>query len=219
MSTDCGSLPLYCRVVMTGSYISPFQARTVAGSATPVTFGDLSDEELDAVLEDVAATTMQDICSFRWASIVSDVTGCFATLMSNTDEITQQLGGSSSSALSGVAALILLVLSTPVAFVRNLLVLAMEAPFSNATGLLLLGLLVPAMLLFVPQTYSPTPPPVALPEPMMDSNHSGWLILLVLPMLAVWRVQLRAILTERDAHIAGCIKDACAKHGGQQTLA
>ncbi|CAE7350077.1 unnamed protein product [Symbiodinium natans] len=193
-------------------------AAETAGQDVPVLFGDLSDEELDAVLQEVAAATLQDVRSASgWARIGFDVVNCFSTLLSSPKPYSSELGVSDASTVLRIAASILLLVSTPIAILRNFLVLAMEAPFSSTAGLLLLGLLIPALLL--PASFTES---AAVADPRAYSSYrlfdAGWLVFLILPVMALWRVQLRGILTERDSHMARCIADACARHGGPQKV-
>ncbi|CAE7938971.1 TONSL [Symbiodinium necroappetens] len=195
-------------------------AEAAGQGAVPVVFGDLSDEELDAVLKDVAIATLTDAGSVSgWANIWYDVVNCCTTLLSSPKRQEKELGVSSAVMLGSIVAPLLLLAMTPIAVIRNLLVLGMEAPFSITAGLLLMGLLIPAFTLLVPARPLDTDFADAVPL----STQPGWLNWVVLPslalaILAVWRVQLRAILTDRDVHIAGCIADACNKYGGRQKV-
>lgn len=195
-------------------------AEAAGQGAVPVVFGDLSDEELDAVLKDVAIATLTDAGSVSgWANIWYDVVNCCTTLLSSPKRQEKELGVSSAVTLGSIVAPLLLLAMTPIAVIRNLLVLGMEAPFSITAGLLLMGLLIPTFTLLVPARPLDTDFADAVPL----STQPGWLNWVVLPslalaILAVWRVQLRAILTDRDVHIAGCIADACNKYGGRQKV-
>ncbi|CAE7949853.1 unnamed protein product [Symbiodinium sp. KB8] len=202
------------------SEVSFPRARAAGQGAVPVVFGDLSDEELDAVLKDVAIATLTDAGSVSgWANIWYDVVNCCTTLLSSPKRQEKELGVSSAVTLGSIVAPLLLLAMTPIAVIRNLLVLGMEAPFSITAGLLLMGLLIPTFTLLVPARPLDTDFVDAVPL----STQPGWLNWVVLPslalaILAVWRVQLRAILTDRDVHIAGCIADACNKYGGRQKV-
>ncbi|CAE7173656.1 unnamed protein product [Symbiodinium pilosum] len=116
-------------------------AETAGEGPVPVLFADLSDEELDVVLQQVSATTLQDMRSLSgWSNIVSDVADCFSTLASggrnasSCRNSSSELDGSDASSVSFVVALFLLLVSTPIAIFRNILVLAMEAPFCARYG-------------------------------------------------------------------------------------
>lgn len=194
-------------------------AEAVEQGAVPVVFGDLSDEELDSVLQDVATATLADAGSISgWTKIWYDVANCCTTLLSSPKQ-ESHLGVSSGVTLGSFVAPLLLLAMTPIAVIRNLLVLGMEAPNSITAGLLLMGLLIPAFTLFAPAR----PLEIDSADPVPRSDQPGWLNWVVLPslalaILAIWRVQLRAILTDRDVHIARRIADTCNKYGGRQKV-
>ena len=117
----------------------------------PTTFGDMSDEDLDAVFTELTDRTLDDSRTpSGWMRIWRDLVDSFSPLMSDTRPAGEVDGPNPAYKLLAV---VLLLLATPVALLRNFLVLAMEAPFSNTAFILLASLSVSAWLLSTPELW------------------------------------------------------------------
>eukprot|EP00435_Cladocopium_sp_Y103_P018964 s3674_g4.t1 len=181
-------------------------AEIANASGVPITFADLSDEELDMVFDGVINETLADVQEpfSGWMRIWTDLTGSIAMLLGD---------GNSSSSKSTVYHFIsslCVLLTTPIALLRNVLVLIMEAPFSNTAWLLLIFIAIPAFLLT--QTDTGAAGGAATSSSGADGLLNLASLLLMLPMLALWRILLRAIIRERDSHIAEKIRQSCDAH-------
>ena len=98
----------------------------------------------------------------------------------------------------------LVLLWSPVAILRNVLALLLEAPFSPFSALFLVLLLLPIALLSQLELSEAGSTTVA-------ANVAS--LLLLLPMLVFWRVLFRAIIQERDIHMAERVRAACTGRG------
>ena len=98
----------------------------------------------------------------------------------------------------------LIFLWSPVAILRNVLALLLEAPFSPFSALFLGLLLLPMALLSQPELSEGGSSTVA-------ANMAS--LLLLLPMLLFWRILFRAIIQERDIHMAHKVRSACNGRG------
>lgn len=134
---------------------SEFALRIANSSAVPITFADLSDEELDVVFDEVLNETSADLqeAFCGWKRIWNDLVESFPFF----DELDgkQELRKENHQSLGGVDIIssFLLIFASPIALLRNILVLVMEAPFSNTAWLLLIFLLIPALLLTQPELW------------------------------------------------------------------
>ncbi|CAK9090557.1 Uncharacterized protein SCF082_LOCUS42704 [Durusdinium trenchii] len=176
-------------------------------SGIPLVFADLSDEDLDTIFQEVVNETVNDIQEplSGWRRIWNDLTEFLPTVRQE-ETVTDGV-------YAFVSGLLLLAMS-PISLLRNILVLAMEAPFSNTAGLLLIFLTVPGILL-TQTDVGQAPGAKTVDSSPLDAAMSYLAVVVVLPMLALWRVLLRAILKERDEHLAQRIREAC---GGQGTV-
>ncbi|CAJ1344574.1 unnamed protein product [Effrenium voratum] len=186
-------------------------SETASTLQIPTTFGDMSDEDLDAVFTELTDRTLDDSRTpSGWMRIWRDLVDSFSPLMSDTRPAGEVDGPNPAYKLLAV---VLLLLATPVALLRNFLVLAMEAPFSNTAFILLASLSVSAWLLSTPELWQSSKTDSA--DGLFWQLASA---VLVLPLLALWRVQLRALLTERNARLASELRAACRSCGGRTVV-
>ncbi|CAJ1460978.1 unnamed protein product [Effrenium voratum] len=186
-------------------------SETASTLQIPTTFGDMSDEDLDAVFTELTDRTLDDSRTpSGWMRIWRDLVDSFSPLMSDTRPAGEVDGPNPGYKLLAV---VLLLLATPVALLRNFLVLAMEAPFSNTAFILLASLSVSAWLLSTPELWQSSKTDSA--DGLFWQLASA---VLVLPLLALWRVQLRALLTERNARLASELRAACRSCGGRTVV-
>lgn len=180
-------------------------AEIANASGVPIAFADLSDEELDMVFDRVINETLADVQEpfSGWMRIWKDLTESISMFLGDGNG-----SSSESTLLYHFLSSLCVLLTTPIALLRNVLVLIMEAPFSNTAWLLLIFIAIPAFLL--------TQTDVGTGGATSSSGADGLLnlasLLLTLPMLALWRILLRAIIRERDSHIAEKIRQSCDAH-------
>lgn len=116
-------------------------------------FADLSDEELDVVFDQVINETVADVQEpfDGWMRIWKDLTESVSEFSESNarDEVGEGFASEStkSSVIFSFFSSLFLLLTSPVALLRNVLVLVMEAPFSNTAWLLLVFIAIPAVLL------------------------------------------------------------------------
>lgn len=118
--------------------------RIANASGVPIAFADLSDEELDMVFDRVINETLADVQEpfSGWMRIWKDLTESISMFLGDGNG-----SSSESTLLYHFLSSLCVLLTTPIALLRNVLVLIMEAPFSNTAWLLLIFIAIPAFLL------------------------------------------------------------------------
>jgi len=162
----------------------------------PITFADLSDEELDVVFDEVLNETSADLqeAFSGWKRIWDDLVESFQFFdkLDGKHELPkekhQSLGG------VDIVSSFLLLFASPIALLRNILVLVMEAPFSNTAWLLLIFLLIPALLLTQPELWQ-TSAAISTSSSSSQANDAAlWnaaslLLMILCPKMAAFHVQ------------------------------
>ena len=154
---------------------SEFALRIANSSAVPITFADLSDEELDVVFDEVLNETSADLqeAFSGWKRIWDDLVESFPFF--DEDSENAELPKENHQSLGGVDIIssFLLLFASPIALLRNILVLVMEAPFSNTAWLLLIFLSIPALLLTQPELWQ-TSAAISTSSSSSQANAALW---------------------------------------------
>jgi len=206
----------------------------------PLLFGDCSDEALDAIAAEQLQVTIGDLVSFDgWLRIGADLLdGRAATTNSQRANHGRAAGRLSkqgaTNLICGLIAAVLLTLGAPVSLFRTFLVLALEVQYSQTALTLLVAIVAPLLVMFLPvpglsdtslfdQVFRESPvDPAAEPayqassaaSVLVDTMVAVISLLGVLAIAALYRSLLAVVLQKRDSILADSIANACVDHGG-----